>query len=75
MTKTAATQAKEKAALEPAADLSANGVEEISAGCVHCLLTYSRCTLKPKISTGISLAAIFAITICSSTSTPSRFLL
>lgn len=31
MTKTAATQAKEKAALEPAADLSANGVEEISA--------------------------------------------
>lgn len=31
MTKTAATQAKEKAALEPAADLSANGVDEISA--------------------------------------------
>jgi starvation-inducible DNA-binding protein len=31
MTKTAATQAKEKAALEPAADLNANGVVEISA--------------------------------------------
>jgi starvation-inducible DNA-binding protein len=31
MAKTAATQAKEKAAREPAADLSANGVEEISA--------------------------------------------
>jgi starvation-inducible DNA-binding protein len=31
MAKTAATQAKEKAAREPAADFSANGVEEISA--------------------------------------------
>ncbi len=31
MAKTAATQANEKAAREPAADLSANGVEEISA--------------------------------------------